>query len=83
MSSGEASTRSRFLLGGTNPIFPVLPAGTLHGGLTPGRAKARGRFLADSNAVAHSSTGSAAVKRRISAIIDESQSRNPILHESL
>ena len=34
MSSGEASTRSRFLLGGTNPIFPVLPAGTLHGGLT-------------------------------------------------
>ena len=34
MSSGEASTRSRFLLGGINPIFPVLPAGTLHGGLT-------------------------------------------------
>ena len=46
-------------------------------------AEARGRFLADLNAAAHSSSSLAAVRRKISAIIDESQSRNPILHGSL
>ena len=40
-------------------------------------------FLADLNAAAHSTSSSAAVRRGISAIIDESQSHNPILHESL